>query len=207
MRVLLTESAPGAADEAEQRLRQAGYDLAFCRPDHRTEQDGCVVLRGLGRCPLRTDAEIRLVIDTRSPDAPSLPTEREFGACCALRNHLPLVVTGPADIDRFPWTDATVIGTADELVGTCERLIRPFDAALCHDAERTARETLLANGYRPDITVTVAHAAGAIAVFVQVMGLSDSIARAEAAGRIRAALSGRRDTDETVTVVMVPEED
>jgi hypothetical protein len=207
MRVLLTESTPGAADEAEQRLRQAGYDISFCRPDHRADQDGCVVLRGIGHCPLRTDADIRLVIDTRSPDAPAVPTEREFGTCCALRNRVPLVVTGPADTDRFPWTDATVICTADELIGTCERLTQPVDEALCRDAEHVVCEALQANGYHPDIDVTVTHAAGSTAIFVHVLGLSDSIARAEAAGRVRAALRGRRDLDGAVTVVMVPEED
>jgi len=207
MRVLLTESTPGAADDAERQLRHAGYDISFCRPDHRADLDGCVVLRGIGRCPLRTDDDIRLVIDARPPDAPALPTEREFGACCALRNQVPLVVTGPADTERFPWTDATVIRTADELIGACERLTQPVDEALSHEAERTARETLQANGYVPDVSVTVARAAGSTAIFVHVRGLSDSIARAEAAGRIRAALRGRRDVEETVTVVMVPEED
>lgn len=207
MRVLLTESRPGVADEAEQRLRRAGYDISFCRPDHRADDDGCVVLRGTGRCPLRTDHDIRLVIDARSPDAPALPTEREFGACCALRHHVPLVVTGPVDADRFPWADAAAVCAADELVGTCERLTQPVDEALCRDADRAAREALLANGYHPDIDVTVARAAGSTAVFVHVLGLSDGIARAEAAGMVRAALRGRRDIDGTVTVVMVPEED
>lgn len=207
MRVLLTESTPGAADEPEQRLREAGYDISFCRPDHRADKDGCVVLRGIGHCPLRTDADIRLVIDARPPDAPTLPTEREFGACCALRHHVPLVVTGPADTQRFPWADAAVICTSEELVGTCSRLTQPVDEALRRDAERVASETLRAHGYHPDIDIAIARAAGSTAIFVHVLGLSDSIARAETAGRVREALSGHRDLDEAVTVVMVPDQD
>lgn len=205
MRVLLTESSPHAADQAEKQLREAGYDVSFCHPDHRADEDGCVVLRGTGHCPLRTDADIALVVDARAPEAPTGPTAREFATCCALRNHVPLVVTGPADTARFPWSDAAVICSADELVGTCERLTQPVDTVLSQVAERTARETLRAAGCRSDIDVTVAHAAGSTAVFVHVLGLSDGFARAEAAGAVRRELRGRRDLDEFVTVVVVPE--
>jgi hypothetical protein len=38
MRVLLTESAPGAADDPERQLREAGYDVSFCHPDHTAEE-------------------------------------------------------------------------------------------------------------------------------------------------------------------------
>jgi hypothetical protein len=205
MRVLLTESAPGAADEPEKRLREAGYDISFCHPDRRADIDGCVVLRGIGHCPLRTDADLGLVVDARSADAPSRPTAREFGACCALRNHVPLVVIGPADTERFPWSEASATCGVEELVGVCERLTQPVDEALRRDAERVAHAALQANGYDPDLDVTVAHAAGSTAVFLHVMGLSDSIARAEAAGLVREALRGRRDLDGEVTVVTVPE--
>lgn len=206
MRVLLTESAPGAADEPEKRLREAGYDISFCRPDHRGDIDGCVVLRGVGHCPLRTDADIAVVVDARAADAPTLPTAREFGACCALRRRVPLVVTGPADTQRFPWSQAAAICSPDELAGVCERLTQPVDEALRRDAERVAKLALQANGCHADVDVTIAHAAGSTAVFLHVLGLSDSIARAEAAGLVREAVSGRRDLDETVTVVTVPED-
>ena len=206
MRVLLTESAPGASAEAESRLREAGYDISFCHPDHRADEDGCVVLRGIGHCPLRTDADIAVVVDVRSPDAPAEPTAREFGTCCAVRNHVPLVVAGPADTAHFPWSDAAAICAPDELVGTCERLIEPVDEILRRDAERAAREALWADGYDVEVDVTVTRAAGSIAVFVHVLGLSDGTARAEAAGLVREALRGRRDVGGSVTVVMVPEE-
>ena len=205
MRVLLTESAPGAADEAEKRLREAGFDISFCHPDHRADTDGCVVLRGIGHCPLRTDADIGLVVDVRAPDAPTLPTAREFGTCCALRHHVPLVVAGPTDTQRFPWSDAVATCSPDELVGVCERLNEPVDDAVSRDAERVARMAFQANGYSPDVEVTIAHAAGSTAVFLHVRGLSDSIARAEAAGLVREAVRGRRDLDGTVTVVTVPQ--
>jgi hypothetical protein len=206
MRVLLTESAPGVADESEQRLREAGYDISLCHPDHRADVDGCVVLRGIGHCPLRTDADIGLVVDARSDQAPALSTARELGACCALRNHVPLVVTGPADTNRFPWSEATAICTAEELAGTCERLTRPVDEVVRGDAERVARQALQASGYAPDIHVTVAHAAGATAIFLYILGQSDSIARADAAGLVREALRGRKDFDEKVTVITVPQD-
>lgn len=205
MRVLLTESAPGAADETEKRLREAGYDISFCHPDHRTDEDGCVVLRGIGHCPLRTDADISLVVDARAADAPAVPTAREFGTSCALRNHVPLVVTGPADTSRFPWSDASAICTDEELAGVCERLTRPVDEALRRDAERVARTALQANGYAPHLEVTIAHAAGSTAVFLHMLGPSDSAARAEAAGLVREVLRGHKDLDEEVTVVTVPE--
>lgn len=205
MRVLLTESTPGAADEPEKRLREAGYDISFCHPDHRADEDGCVVLRGIGHCPLRTDADIALVVDARAPDAPALPTAREFGACCALRHHVPLVVTGPAPADWFPWSEATATCTAEEVAGVCERLVRPADEAMRRDAERVAAEALRANGFDGVVEVAIAHAAGSTAVFLHVLGLSDGISRAEAAGLVRETLRGRRDQDEAVTVVTIPE--
>jgi hypothetical protein len=206
MRVLLTESEPGAAEEPEKRLREAGFDISFCHPDHRADDDGCVVLRGIGHCPLRTDADIGLLIDARAADAPGLPTAREFGACCAVRNHVPLVVTGPADTELFPWSQASAICSPEELVGICEHLAQPVDDAISRDAERVAKVALQANGCEADVDVTVAHAAGSTAVFLHVRGPSDDFARAEAAGLVREAVSGRRDLDGDVTVVTVPED-
>lgn len=207
MRVLLTESAPGAADEPERQLREAGYDVSFCHPDHRAEEDGCVVLRGIGHCPLRTDPDIGLVVDVRAPEAPTLPTAREFGACCALRHHVPLVVTGPVETDRFPWSQASALCTAEEVAGVCERLTQPVEEVMRRDAERVAREALQANGFDGVVEATIAHAAGSTAVFLHVLGLSDGMARAEAAGLVREVLSGRKGQDEVVTVVTVPEAD
>ena len=206
MRVLLTESAPGAGEEAEKRLREAGYDISFCHPDHRADADGCVVLRGIGHCPLRTDADIRLAVDARAADAPALPTAREFGACCALRDQVPLVVTGPADTEHSPWSGAAAICSPDELVGVCENLTRPVDDVLRRDAERVATTALRANGCDADVDVAVAHAAGSTAVFLHIVGPSDDIARAEAAGLVREAVSGHRNLDENVIVVTVPED-
>lgn len=204
MRVLLTESEPGAAEGPEKRLREAGFDISFCHPDHRADVDGCVVLRGISHCPLRTDADIGLLVDARSADAPRLPTAREFGVCCAVRNHVPLVVAGPADTEHFPWSEASAICSPEELVGVCEHLTEPADDAIGRDAQRVAEMALQANGFDAGVDVTVAHAAGSTAVFLRVRGPSDSIARAEAAGLVREAVSGRRDLDEEVTVVTVP---
>ncbi|NUR59541.1 MAG: hypothetical protein HOV87_12870 [Catenulispora sp.] len=204
MRILLTESAPGAADEAERLLRAAGYDISFCHPGHEADGDGCVVLRGIGHCPLRTDDDIRLVVDARSGDAPVLPTQREFGSCCAVRGNVPLVVTGPVAPERHPWSRAAAFCDTRELVGVCERLTRPVEEALRAAAERVAHDVLQANGYDGDVAVTITGAAGSTAVFVHVLGASDGAARAEAAGMVRQVLRGRRDLDGIVTVVMVP---
>lgn len=72
------------------------------------------------------------------------------------------------------------------------------------DAERVAREALQANGFDGVVEVTIAHAAGSTAVFLHVLGLSDGIARAEAAGLVREVLRGRKGQDEVVTVATVP---
>jgi hypothetical protein len=204
MRILLTESSPGAGDEAERVLRAAGYDISFCHPEHDADGDGCVVLRGVGHCPLRTDEDIRLVVDARSDDAPVLPTAREFGSCCAVRKGVPLVVTGPAAPERYPWSQAAAFCDPAELAGVCELLTRPVEEALRAAAERVAHDVLQANGYDGEVEVTVTGAAGSTAVFVHVLGASDGAARAEAAGMVRQALRGRRDLDGIVTVVMVP---
>lgn len=203
MRVLLTESAPGAAGESEQRLRDAGYDLSFCHPDQRADEDECVVFRGIGHCPLRTDPDIGVVVDVRAADAPAMSTAREFGTCCALRNHVPLVVAGPAPADRFPWSDAAVLCTPEEVPGVCERLTRPVDEEIARDAERVASDALRANGFDGRVEATVANAAGSTAVFLHVPGLSDGFARAEAAGLVRETLKGRKGEAEVVTVMTV----
>ena len=91
------------------------------------------------------------------------------------------------------------------MAGVCERLVRPADEVLRRDAERVAAEALRANGFDGVVEVAIAHAAGSTAVFLHVLGLSDSMARAEAAGLVRKSLRGRRDQDEAVTVVTIPE--
>ncbi|NUP54175.1 MAG: hypothetical protein HOW97_43705, partial [Catenulispora sp.] len=109
MRILLTESTPGAAKRAEEMFRAAGYDIAFCHPEHGPGND-CVVFRGASHCPLRT-SEIDVVVDVRAADGPQ--TARELGATCAVRAQRRLVVAGPADPATFPWSEAAALCPAD----------------------------------------------------------------------------------------------
>src|SRR5262245_27264927 len=103
MRILLIESDPGLAEPTTRTLVQAGHEVVRC-----TDADGpdfpCVGLAE-DACPL--DDTVDVAVAVRAEGQPGL-TPREFGATCALRRRLPLVVAGGPAGDLAPFARGSV---------------------------------------------------------------------------------------------------
>jgi hypothetical protein len=198
MRVLLTESEPGAAARVESQLRAAGYDVAHCH-DTRTPNDECLVFAGHGECPLH-GVPVDLVVDVRATAGPE--TARERGAACAVRTGVPLVVVGDADTARYPWSQAAAMCTADEVLEACESILHPGITAAGRAVEHAARRSLLACGVDARPTVSIAEGAADVGVFVFVPVELTEVIRREVSAAVRLALSGRKDFSEDPRIVI-----
>ena len=106
MRILLTDTGSGAADDAARTLEHAGHEVVRCT------SPGAVAFpcRGLSSdsCPL--DDRVDVTVAVRAGAGPE-PTAEEMGVTCALRHRIPLVVAGGPVADPFAaWTTSTVDG-------------------------------------------------------------------------------------------------
>src|SRR5262249_10745817 len=105
MRVMVLESDRHAADDDIAALREAGHEGFGC---HDTDVQAFPAngLCDLDTCPLEGREGIALVLDHRAHPHPR-PTPLEDGVSCAVRRHVPLVVSGTAALNPFePWTTA-----------------------------------------------------------------------------------------------------
>ena len=135
MKVLLLESDRFAGAEVARRLESAGHDV------HRCHEAGgpafpCKGLEG-GDCPVEAGGGVDLAVTVRAHPHPR-PTVYEDGVSCALRHHVPLVVTGKTVLQPFD-DYATEIADTDELVSRVEELASAPLAR--HSAEATAEAT------------------------------------------------------------------
>jgi hypothetical protein len=94
MHVLVTESSFGDSDDIIRRLRTIGAVVSTCHA-------GAGICRATlsGPCPLDGPDVVDLIVDVRS--AGEELTAREFGAVCATRSRVPLVIVD-VDPDRIP---------------------------------------------------------------------------------------------------------
>jgi len=134
MRVLVLEGEFGASSEAARQLAEAGHTVARCHaPDG--ESFPC---RGLSAhaCPLE-EVDVDAAVVVRSLEAPDGPRRDtgEDGARCALRRHVPLVLTGDVGRSRLEAFAAAVCADPDELVEVVESAAR----APLRQHEATAR--------------------------------------------------------------------
>ncbi len=116
MRILLTESDPGAAATATATLEAAGHEVLRCI------EPGAAAFpcSGLstGDCPV--DRRLDAAVTVRSEPHPS-PTERETGVVCALRHHVPVVVCSIDDADPLAeWSTSTVTSTGTDLLAAVD---------------------------------------------------------------------------------------
>lgn len=121
MHVLITETLFGDADEVAELLHGAGCHISRCH-----ERAGiCRALAPGRRCPLDDGDPVDLVVDVRAP-LPEL-TAREYGAVCAVRARIPLVVVSTTDGEPVVpdglahWAAAV---TQDDLVAACRMAMR-----------------------------------------------------------------------------------
>lgn len=116
MRILLTESDAGGADAATATLEAAGHEVLRC-VEHDAAAFPCTGL-STGDCPV--DGRVDVAVTVRSEPHPG-PTERETGVVCALRHHVPVVVSSVDEADPLAtWSTATVTGATTDLLAAVD---------------------------------------------------------------------------------------
>jgi len=139
MRVLVVESDRGTADIAVTDLQAAGHHVVRC---HETDLPAfpCNALCDAGTCPLDSAEGVDVVLDHRLHPYPR-PTVFEDGVSCALRRHIPLVVTGTSALNPFDrWT--TAIAGDDDVVQVCEHAASSSIEKLASPARAEIRRLL-----------------------------------------------------------------
>lgn len=134
--VLIIESHPHTAAEAESVLRHAGHRTHRCYdPDSRGFP--CKGLLNPDGCPI--DQGVDVAVLARRRIQPS-PTSLENGAICAIRAGIPVTEQGSATLDPFePWVTSRFDRAAD-IVEACEAAIARGLEPLRHNiAERVTR--------------------------------------------------------------------
>lgn len=127
MRVLVTESRFGDADDLVDRLRATGCQVSVCHG-----VSGICQALAPGRCcPLDSPDGVALAVDVRSTD-PEL-SAREFGTVCAIRSGIQVVAV-PAEpalpvVVPDGLTSRVRVVSADRLVDTCDHALRTEVAA------------------------------------------------------------------------------
>lgn len=117
MRVLLMESEPWAADEAQCRLELAGHTVERCF-ERNIPTLPCFGLRGGATCPLASGAlDVRLVV--RSDGWRDHPTTLERGAGCVAAADVPLVVAGVLDGNPYRASETVAVKGTDHVVEAC----------------------------------------------------------------------------------------
>ena len=117
MRILLIDNVVGAADSVERMLAAAGHNVVRCQRPGDGDKE-CVFLRGASLCPLHA-APVDAVVDVRgqAADGTTPSSVRELGAVCAVQDNVPLIVIGSADPTVLPWSRASVVREAEDIVG------------------------------------------------------------------------------------------
>lgn len=109
MNVIMTESEPAQSATLAAELAKLGHTVTTCAAP-RGSTAPCAGMLPCPACPLDT-AELTLVVDVRANALPRL-TDQEYGAVCALREDVPVLVVGPAQAGAAaPWAAATVPDT------------------------------------------------------------------------------------------------
>jgi hypothetical protein len=116
--VLIVGAATPATEMVAERLVRAGHELRRCVEPGQSPFP-CAGLR-CGACPVTSDGgvDVAVVIRIRPHPRPQLT---DLGAICALRDGVPLVVSGNHVLSPFDrWASARV--DLDDVVAAVERL-------------------------------------------------------------------------------------
>jgi hypothetical protein len=119
--VLIVGAATPLADVVADRLTRAGHEVLRC-VEPGSPPFPCAGLRG-GHCPIAVEDGIDAAVVVRVRPHPR-PRLTDIGAICALRDGIPLVVTGNHVLNPFDrWAAARV--DLDDVVSVVERLTSP----------------------------------------------------------------------------------
>ncbi|AHH96946.1 hypothetical protein GCM10010174_73960 [Kutzneria viridogrisea] len=99
MHVLVTEQIAGDCADLVHALRELGCVVSTCH-----DAGGvCTAMSSARRCPLDGEPRVDLLVDVRAGGTEM--TVREFGAICAARAELPVMLVAPERLRRptVPW--------------------------------------------------------------------------------------------------------
>jgi len=168
MRVLVVGTLPSAVDRTEAQLVAAGYDVVRCHEPGERPFPCAGLIDGRG-CPLEADP-VDVVVTARDRPWPT-PSPHEDGAVCALRRHVPLVVTGSGASDPFErWTTREVC-PGDDLAAACVDAARAPLRRHGEVATAAAREVVAQAGIDTgDVYAVVHRARGVLKVTLTLPG-------------------------------------
>ncbi len=110
MKVLVLEAEPGAAEDSVAQLTASGHEVVRCHAAGEAAFP-CVGIDSGGACPL-DDGGVDVALTVRR-HARSVPTPHEDGVACAIRNRVPLVVTGETSLNPYERLGAIVASEGD----------------------------------------------------------------------------------------------
>jgi hypothetical protein len=150
LNIMVLESECGAAGEATRELTAAGHTVLRCH-DVGASVFPCRGLTDESTCPLRSHAvdvalTVRSVVSTQ-------PTPSEDGARCALMQHVPLVVAGPAIFDPYTDLEVAVLDRTDDVVAACEEAASAELRGYARQAEAVIGDTIENLSSVPRVTV------------------------------------------------------
>ncbi|MCX7621593.1 MAG: hypothetical protein N2037_12215 [Acidimicrobiales bacterium] len=143
MRVLLLETEPGVAVSEAAQLAAAGHEVAQCR-DEAGDSFACKGLMEGHQCPLEERVvDVAVVAGDVQPGSVAYD-----GVRCALRRHVPLVITSGTDT---PYADfAAAIAAPGDLAAAVETAAAAPLSRHGAAASRSMRSVLEAHGYDPE---------------------------------------------------------
>lgn len=184
MRFLLLETQPHGADAVVAMLTAAGHDTARCH-DPDAGVFPCAAVRG-EPCPVE-GASVDAAITVRSFASPD-PAPAEDGVSCALRHHVPVVVTGATDgnpFEAYAFADVAL----GEVLATCERAGSAPNASLTAAADAELADISRRQGLSDDAgSATVHRHAGDLRVELDLTDAAldfGAAAAVKVAGRLR----------------------
>jgi hypothetical protein len=185
LNVLLLESEPGAAAIARHELEGAGHVVKYCHDPGRVEFPCNALVEGRG-CPLEGEP-IDVALDVRARHR-ARPTLGEDGVTCALRQHIPVVVAGAAELSPYDEYATEIVGQSFDVVAACERAASAPLVRHSAEAARTLREMLARREITIDPEVEVRRQHGALVITVHGAEALDASAKSMAAARMTAAV-------------------
>ena len=185
LNVLLLENEPDVGRRTREELEANGHTVVGCH-ERGAPAFPCNGIAAGHECPL--DAKIVDVALVVRAHESSVPTPREDGVACAIRQHVPLVVAGRTRLHPYEGYATEVLDGTMGAVEACERTAAAPLTKHTFIAARSLHETLDRRGVAATPAVTVLRRQGALVVRVTGADGLDSGAKGMAAVRMMAAL-------------------
>lgn len=183
MRVLVTETTPGASALVTDQLQAAGHEVMRCH----TAGAPAFPCTGMadGPCPIEVGIDVALTVRRRPQ---SSPATTEDGVLCALRARVPVVIAGQTLFQPFSGFDAVEVSGDADVVAAVEvaaRGRRPQHEAVAASILQT---TLTTAGETDPAEVRITRSRDGLAVELCVASTVSRAVQSRAAVRVVGAL-------------------